>query len=218
MSRLVKSVCLVCPLMISFNASAEGKPFYDGFYAGGSLGFSNIDAPIGPSDVDAAFAANGVTTTTEVDDNGLGWRLFGGYNLNKYLGFEIAYVDLNELETETTSSSPFVSTTNVAAEVDGFTFAGIGKYPVTETFNIFGKVGAFVWDVEGAASVTIGGTTLAIPASLSSLLDNDGTDIMFGFGADFELMENVGIRAEWERYEVDNTDIDLVSIGVEYRF
>jgi opacity protein-like surface antigen len=45
-----------------------------------------------------------------------------------------------------------------------------------------------------------------------------------GLGAQYNLSKSVGLRAEWERYfEVgDNTtgemDIDLISVGVVYKF
>lgn len=207
MNNTAKLVCLICPLIISFNLSAEEK----GFFVGGSIGYTSVDT-VDESTLNSTLATAGITATSDVDDNDLGWKLFAGYNFNQYFGVELGYVDLGEAEADVTITAPTAVTANIDAEADGFTFAGIARYPVNEKFDVFGKVGAFVWDVEGTASVTSGATTAALNA------EDDGTDIMFGFGAEYEIRNNIGVRIEWERYEVDSEDADLFSLGLEYDF
>ncbi|MCZ6802672.1 MAG: outer membrane beta-barrel protein [Proteobacteria bacterium] len=177
-------------MIISLNVSAEEK----GFFIGGSIGYSSIDT-LSESDVNATLAAGGITATSSVDDSDLGWKIFGGYNLNQYFGVEVGYVDLGETELDITATAPAAITASGGDEIDGFMFAGVARYPISEKFDVFGKVGGFVWDVEGAGTVTSGATTVAVSA------DEDGTDIMFGVGAEYEVMNNIGIRAEWERYK-----------------
>lgn len=66
-------------------AYAEGPAWYAGLGAGQSMG--NTDA----SDVDALWAAEGLTTTSSVDDTDTAWKIFGGYRLNTNFGIEATY-------------------------------------------------------------------------------------------------------------------------------
>ena len=207
MNQNFKLLCAICVLLITFNVNAEEK----GFYVGGSVGYTSLDT-LSESSINSTLATSGITATSSVDDNDLGWKIFGGYNINKYFGLELAYVDLGEADANITVTAPTAATVNATAEGDGFTIAGIARYPVSEQFDVFGKVGAFVWDTEVTASVASGATTAAISAG------DNGTDVMFGFGAEYEIANNFGIRAEWERYKLNGDDADLFSLGLEYDF
>ncbi len=207
MKNYIRVLCLSLPLIVSANLYAEDK----GFYVGGSVGYSSIDT-LSESDINSTLAAGGITATSSVDDNDIGWKFFGGYNFNQYFGVEVGYVDLGEADANINITAPVAATGNITAEGDGFLFAGVARYPIMNNMDVFGKVGGFVWNVDGTASVTSGGTTVAVNA------EDDGTSIMFGFGAEYEFNNNVGIRAEWERYDVSSDDVDLFSLGVEYDF
>jgi opacity protein-like surface antigen len=40
--------------------------------------------------------------------------------------------------------------------------------------------------------------------------------VLFGVGAAFNFTRNFAIRAEWER--LNDSEIDILSIGLQYRF
>lgn len=42
-------------------------------------------------------------------------------------------------------------------------------------------------------------------------VDDDGTDLTVGLGAEVAVSETVGIRGEWERLDADSDDVDLIS-------
>jgi OOP family OmpA-OmpF porin len=46
---------------------------------------------------------------------------------------------------------------------------------------------------------------------------DDGTDLTFGAGVQYDVSRNLGLRAQWQRYDVDS-DADLLSIGLVYQF
>jgi hypothetical protein len=46
----------------------------------------------------------------------------------------------------------------------------------------------------------------------------DGTDISFGLGVNYNFTRNLGVRAEWERFKLDDADADLISVGIVWRF
>ena len=85
-------------------------------------------------------------------------------------------------------------------DVDGLQFAGVATYSLPNQFAIFGKAGVYNWDADGSG------------AAAGS--DDDGTDIMFGFGLNYSA-GNWGIRGEWERFDAED-DIDMISVGVIY--
>jgi hypothetical protein len=59
--------------------------------------------------------------------------------------------------------------------------------------------------VPGAGTVTLSG-------------DDDGTDFFYGIGEKYDFMENFGARMEWERYDIDGDDVDLISGSLVYTF
>lgn len=180
-----------------------------GIYLGGSLGYASIDTDEG--ELQSDLTAAGLTGTLSVDDDDLGWKLYGGYRFNQYFAAELAYVDLGTAEADVNITAPVAGSANVEAEADGVTLALIGRYPFNDKFSAFAKAGAFFWEVEGQASVTVLGATTTLGD------DDDGTDFVFGLGADYALTDHISLRAEWERYDMDE-DVDMFSAGIEYRF
>jgi OOP family OmpA-OmpF porin len=165
-----------------------------------------VGASIGQSDVDEEITAGLINSGPQVDSKDNAFKVFGGYMFNRHFGVEGAYVDLGEVSY---SGSFFGSpVTGGKVETTGFNVAALGSYPVTEEFSVFGKIGLFIWEAE--ASDTTGG----VPFSEKT----DGTDISFGLGLNNQFTRNLGVRAEWERFKLDEADADLISVGIVWRF
>ena len=127
-------------------------------------------------------------------DDDTGTKFFAGYNLDGTWGLEGGFVDLGDFDVDFFPGS---------VEVDGFQFAGVGNLPVAEV-SLFGKVGLYRWDAEA----NIAGTPID---------DDDGIDVMWGFGIAFDIAENWLIRGEWERFDIDGDDVDMLSVSVIVR-
>ena len=153
----------------------------NGVYAGASIGQATIDA------------CDGVANC---DDEDTSWKIFGGWEFNRNIALEAAWVDLGEISGSIGGSA-------VSAEVDGWTLAGKGILPLTEQFAVFGKFGMIMWDVEGGGA--------------ASGIDDDGTDLIYGLGAQYMFSDRFGIVGEWEWYDIDD-DVDLFSIGALFKF
>jgi len=175
-----------------------------GFFIGGSIGYSTLDVDDG--DLVRELAAAGITATVNVDDEDMGWKIFGGYNINQYFGVEMGYADLGETSIDMNITAPVVGSGSGDVSVDGFAIAGVGSYPISDQVDVYAKIGAYFWN----ADLSIGG--------LSGNVDDDGTEVLFGLGAKYQFTEQVGVRAEWERYGADDVDVDLFSIGVVFEF
>lgn len=183
-------------LITASQASAQVQQSVAGFYVGGSLGQSSFDKEI----------VRELITLGTVDTSDTGFKVFGGYQFNRNVGLEVAYVDLGKA-----SYSGFAGPAPVTGgkvEVTGVNLSAIGAWPVAPNFDVFGKIGFLSW--EDKASDVTGG----VPFSDKI----EGTDLSFGFGAAWHLTRNVRLRVEWERFRVDDTDADLFSVGAVYKF
>lgn len=183
-------------LITASQASAQVQQSVAGFYVGGSLGQSSFDKEI----------VRELITSGTVDTSDTGFKVFGGYQFNRNVGLEVAYVDLGKA-----SYSGFAGPDPVIGgkvEVTGVNLSAIGAWPVAPNFDVFGKIGFLSW--EDKASDVTGG----VPFSDKI----EGTDLSFGFGAAWHLTRNVRLRVEWERFRVDDTDADLFSVGAVYKF
>ena len=174
-------------------------------FAAQSLAQPYVGASFGQSDIDESVAA-GLITSGTVDGEDTGFKIFGGYQLNRNFALEAAYVDLGEASY---SGSFFgAPVTGGKVEISGINLSAVGILPLAEKFSLFGKLGMFLWDSE--ASDVTGGVPFNDKA--------DGTDLSFGVGAGYELGRNLLLRAEWERFDASDSDVDLLSIGVAFRF
>jgi opacity protein-like surface antigen len=84
-------------------------------------------------------------------------------------------------------------------EATAWELMGVAKMPVGDKFSVYGKLGFAMWEVEGFGEKF------------------DGTDLTYAIGLQYDLSRNLGLRAQWQRYDVE-TDADVLSIGLVYRF
>lgn len=180
-----------------------------GWYAGLGVGQSTMDLSAG--DVDALAAAEGLTTTTSVDDSDTAWKIFGGYRLMRNFGIEASYVDYGTITTDSTVTAPVAGTFDIDLDVTAWVIDAVGIVPVADGFELFGKAGIAMWDSEADFSAVAGGS------AFSGNVDDDGSDFHFGIGASYTLMDNVAVRAEWERINEDD-DLDVWTIGAQMSF
>jgi len=166
-----------------------------GWYAGVTFGQSKTKGFC--SDVRALVGAG------SCDDSDTGWKIFGGYQINKFFGVELGYVTLGEAKfTRTGAGVP----TTASIEPTGFQLAAVGTWPITDRFAAFGKVGFFSGDPDLKCS----GALLCASES--------GTELAFGAGVKWDFTRNVAVRGEWERFNLDDFDVDLLSVSVVYKF
>ncbi len=144
------------------------------------------------------------------DDKGLveeenGFKVFGGYRLNKRLALEAAVVQLGEFGAEEFTRQ-------------GTAWEVLGMLPVGKHFELFGKGGLFIWSVtvEEFQCRNIFGSTVC--DEFDSMTD-DGIGLTYGVGANIHFTRRWGARLEWERFvDVGDGDVDLGSLGMMYKF
>lgn len=126
-------------------------------------------------------------------DDRWSWKAFGGVQFNPVLSAEAGYMDLGKL-----SDGLF------ELEADGWFISGMAHLPLTANFAPYAKVGNLFWDV--TASSPLGST------------GRSGNDIFYGVGARFDLSQALQLRLEYDRMTVDNSDVDMGSVNLQYRF
>ena len=184
----MRPILAVVVLLLPLSGQAQ-----TGFYGGLGLGYVDLGQDEG--DIAAAARVSGVTgTVTELDDSGLAWKLFGGYEFNDFFSSEIGYTDLGDARASFVATAPTAAVINAEAEASAFTASIVGTYLFNRELGVFGRLDAAYWSVDGTAAATVGGTTVTASA------DDDGIDFLFGLGAQYNFSEQVGLRLEWEHY------------------
>lgn len=181
-----------------------------GFYIGGSFGQSKI-SDFNGSDADAELASLGITSTTSADDKDTGWKAFAGYRIMKYLAVEGAYTNFGEATANTVITAPTAGTVNTDLESESWSISAVGILPLNDQFSLFARLGVNVWNIDISASGTGSGAVVVSDSE-------DGTDVVYGLGAAYNITQNLSVRGEWERYDFDGDDIDLLSVGLAWSF
>ncbi len=127
------------------------------------------------------------------DESDSAYKLIAGYNI----GF-IPFVDFAVEGSYVDFGSPG-NTTDGTVDItgfDGFGLVGLNFGPV----GIFAKAGAIAWDLK-----------------TSNGFSESGTDPAYGIGARFQLFA-ISIRAEYEVFEFDQADGEMVSVSATFTF
>lgn len=185
-----------------------------GLYAG--VGVGSADYDVNAADLDAELASVGIRSSSTVDKRDTAWKVFGGYQVNRNFAIEAGYVDLGAVNTDSRVTSPFSASTTAKTETNGLAVVGVGILPVTNRFSILGKAGVYVWETEAKATVV--GPSFGVSGVSRSSASADGTDFTFGLGAKYDLTNNFSIRGEWDRYKLEDTDVNVLSLNAVVRF
>lgn len=195
-----------------------------GFAASANAQGVYIFGDVGRSDFDIGSGGSGIS----VDDTDTAYSLGIGYRFNDNFSAELGYADLGETTASTDapiSGSVYGSDVTIDGDLEvdatGFFYGVRGDLPVSESVNLFARLGLLHWqsDFDMSGTVTIDGVSYS--GNASAELDS-GTDPYLGLGADYSFNDNVSVNAQWNRYMLDvadeDLDIDTFSVGLTYRF
>ena len=201
---------LALALMAATCAMADNT----GWYGGANLGQSQ--ATIDDARITSGLLANGLTAGGINDINrDLGVKVFGGYQYNKYFAVEGGYFDLGQFGFNT-STVP-AGTFSGEIKLKGLNLDAVGILPITDKFSVFGRIG--VTHIQANDSFVGTGAVNVLNPSPNSR----DTNLKVGLGLQYALTDSLTLRSEIERYRIDDAvgnkgDVDLVSVGLVYRF
>ncbi|MHB8353058.1 MAG: OmpA family protein [Burkholderiales bacterium] len=185
-----------------------------GWYVGGNVGQSK--ATIDNARITSGLLGSGFATTSMTDDNrDTGYKLFGGYQFNKNFAMEGGYFNLGSFGF--TSTTVPAGTLHGNIRLEGVNLDLVGILPITERFSAFGRVGVIYTESKDSFNGT-GSVTALTPNPSKS----DG-NYKAGLGLQYAFNDSVDMRLEAERYRINDAvgnrgDIDLISVGLVYRF
>lgn len=155
-----------------------------------------VGGSIGSSSIDEPF--DGVV----LDTDATAYRFVGGIQVSDTLGLEVGYQDFGNLD-ETIIIGPISSLALLAAE--GWTLGGTLGLPLTDQLSLFGRAGMFFWD----ADVIVDGFAIDTPGDENPY---------YGAGLRLNVSPNLSLIGDWSRFELDEVDTNVVSIGLQYLF
>lgn len=158
--------------------------------AGNDSGFY-VGGSVGNTDFD--YSHNSVS----FDDDDAAYKAFGGYNFGLVpfldIAAEISYIDFGSASIRSGDYSTDLDAATAAAIV-GFNLGPVG---------LFGKAGVADWNSD---------------LRISEIKDSDsGTDAFYGLGAKVQF-GSIGVRAEYERFDLDKYNLNLYTVGASYTF
>lgn len=128
-------------------------------------------------------------------------KAFGGYSFNRYFAAELEYVDAGTLEDD-------IEGTAIAITNSGFIASFLAKWPVTDVFSPYLKLGYAFYDTD----ITVTNGAARFSDSLSE------SDLMFGGGVEFKLGDQFRVRAEMEKVKVPDADFRVYTLNAAYHF
>jgi OOP family OmpA-OmpF porin len=150
-----------------------------------------LGGSIGQANLKIDDLTNGISTA-DFDADDTAFKLIAGMRPLDWLGLEAAYVNFGKPEDTVLGEK-------LKADGDGITAFAVG-FLATGPVDLFAKVGLISWD-----------------SKISGSFDDSGTDFAYGAGAQFRVL-GLSIRAEYEKFDISDVDLDMISVGLTYTF
>ena len=128
-----------------------------------------------------------------------GYKLFGSYMFRNGFGIEGAYIDFGEPDDDLLGQIARI-------DAEAWSLYGVGEFGLSDSLDLFAKAGVVSWEADSLID--------GIPVGV-----DDGEDLALGIGATFNSGGALGLRAEFEWFDIDDADaVWMASVGFEFRF
>lgn len=184
------------------------------YYWGAGVGQSRLR--IDDRRISESLAAQSLTTTAiGHDERHVGYKVFVGYQFNRYFGTELGFFDLGKFGYSATTTP--AGTLNSSFRVQGGNLGIVGTLPLTQSFSLLARVGGQYArtraNVSGTGAVVVNNPR---PSDRKS-------NLKIGLGMQYELSPAVLLRAEAERFRVsdgvgNHPRVAMYSVSVVFPF
>jgi len=170
----------------------------------------------GQSSVDTGIS--GLTGTASLDEEDTTFKLLLGKNIKPSISVEGFYMDFGEASLTGNIGDQFniegstyafsVNNAKVTSSATAFGADTIFLHNFSPTASLYGKLGIVRWD----SDFKIAGT------GISSYSESDsGIDLFLGFGAKVDVNESIQLAADYEIYDIDDDDVDIISLYLVFK-
>lgn len=132
-------------------------------------------------------------TVGDLSENRGSWKMIVGVKFGPVLSAEAQFIDFGTVSRAADQASASAWTAGVVLDVLG-----------EESISPYGKVGATFWET-GSRFNNIS-------------LDENGTDFSLGIGVRFQFAGDFSLRTEYERFGMDKTEVDNLSVALLFTF
>ena len=195
-----KTASLIAAAALILPGAAVAGPWYVGLGAGQSSTSTDLvenreSTIINANDIHSDF-----------DRTDTAWKAFAGYRFHRNLAVEVNYADLGKTKLTTNMSggnnpdTPASITINRKLDGYGADLLVIAPFE-PQRLSLFARAGAFRARLREDATLA-GNIVFANgdPEERTRSVTQNETVFHWGVGADWDVMRNVALRLEWERY------------------
>lgn len=177
----------------AMSANANGQR--DSFLPYTQQGYVGVSA--GQSKYDLRSGTGGFPT----DDSDQALKIYTGGYFHPNLGVELGYLNAGRADRIGGTS-----------RAQGLNLSLVARAPLTEQFDVFGKLGTTY-----SRTRTSGNSGFGVATGSDS-----GFGLSYGAGVRWAFNENWAAVLEWERHKMrfadGKSDVDLTTLGVQYRY
>lgn len=196
MTSFSRPSLLTAALLCAYPATAVHAQSNDAYlYWGAGVGQSRLR--VDETRISEALATqNLVTTGIGHDERHVGYKVFLGYQFNRYFGAELGFFDLGKFGYTATTTP--TGTLTSSFRVQGANLGLVGTMPVTDRFSLLARVGAQAARTRSNVSGT--GAVVVANERPSDRKNN----LKIGLGMQYEMNRHLFLRAEVERFRVSD--------------
>jgi OOP family OmpA-OmpF porin len=209
-----KCSALLTATILAACAGSAARADDSGWYIGGNAGLAK--ANIEERRIANELLDAGLTTVDIYEDEEhFGYKLFTGYQFNRFFAMEGGFFDLGNFNM--TAITLPAGTLSEEIKVRGLNLDLLLLLPFTEKFSAFLRGGGNYAE----SKVSFAGTGAVVVGDARSKERDE--NYKFGAGLQYFFTDSLAMRLEAERYRIDDGignrgDIDLYSAGLLYRF
>ena len=158
-----------------------------------------------------SLAVDAPVPAGKFDDVDPGLKLYSGFKAGDSFSIEVEYKDQMEFGVGNIFDGEKLwlqdeSRSDLATKA--FLLSGQSRFNIDEGKYVYVRGGLYNWDIK----------TTDLKFTDDQYINRQGTDLFYSIGASFDFTSSLGIRAEWERFAVDDEDVDFVSTELRFSF
>ncbi|MDP6762515.1 MAG: outer membrane beta-barrel protein [Planctomycetota bacterium] len=180
------------------------------WYVGAGAGWTSSGLSSG--DLADDLAGFGNDALVSLDDTHGGIKLFAGRRLDERWTVEFGYTGLEGHDSEVLEAGPpdpgLADDVAAAHPVTGEGIAVAVRATAFERAGLSVCVRAGLWAWRSDLEVNLNDSRLVI--------EDDGLDLFFGLGLQYQATDRTALRLEWEQYLLDDDEVHLFTLGFHY--